>query len=110
VPDKKPAKDRLAVEIKRFGQRADAGELDDWQRLHALMQLEGEDIRRRTNQGEEGVFLSCENRQRGLLEQMVTAGLSRCAGGWRAVLKNPCNEQGRVERGMGAERLVGRTR
>jgi len=93
VPDKKPAKTALAVEIKRLVNEQMAGELDDWQRLHALMQLEG-----RTSGGgrtrRRRCLLSCETGNEGLLEQMVTAGIVECAGGWRAVLKKPLQRAG----------------
>lgn len=47
VPDKQAAKRRLALDIKRMVAEQMVQEVEDWQRLHALMQIEGEAVRKR---------------------------------------------------------------
>ena len=47
VPDKQATKKRLALDIKRMVGEQMPQEVEDWQRLHALMQIEGEAMRKR---------------------------------------------------------------
>jgi endonuclease III-like uncharacterized protein len=47
VPAKESEKKRAVASIKQMVQAEMPAQVEDWQRLHALMQLEGEDIRAR---------------------------------------------------------------